>query len=146
LEVNVNFLHVLQVTEQAKGVVFKFFAALDQRDHVAASTLIAPDGKWQRQGIWLIGQEAVFNALEARPAERSTCHVISNIEVLAASTTEVELRYYLSAYEAVRDDAGVVSPIRLIAILQSHDKLNLYGERWQITSKTSRRHLPPSMT
>lgn len=137
-------LHALHAAEQAKAVVFRFFAALDQRDHVEASRLIGPDGKWHRQGVWLAGQDAVLEALEARPAERTTCHVVSNIEVMTVSPDSVDLRYYVSAYEVIRDEAGVPGPIRLVAILQSNDSVKWYGDRWFISSKTSRRHLPPS--
>jgi len=125
-----------------EAVVLAFFHALDTRRHEAAAALMAADGVWQRQGKTLQGPQAVLQALEARPAGRTTCHVITNVRLLESAAGRASLGYSLTAYESVAQD-GVPGAPRLVAIRDCRDTLVHTPEGWRLADKQSRRHLPP---
>ncbi|QKI73157.1 SnoaL-like domain-containing protein [Achromobacter xylosoxidans] len=132
-------------TEHAKAaceaVVLAFFHALDTRRHEAAAALIAPDGTWLRQGQLLTGPREVLAALEARPPQRTTCHVITNLRLLEYDGSRAMVGYFLTAYDS---DAQVQAGApRLVAIRDCQDRLAVHGQDWLLAEKRSRRHLPP---
>ncbi|MEB0056590.1 nuclear transport factor 2 family protein [Variovorax sp. LG9.2] len=75
-----------------------FFHALDLRHYDLMLALFTEDCRWLRQGQWLEGKPAVQAALEARPLDVDTRHVLTNeyISALADGTAEVEA--YMIAY------------------------------------------------
>ncbi|MBV7486704.1 nuclear transport factor 2 family protein [Bordetella sp. BOR01] len=125
--------------------VLKFFYALDVRDHEAAAAMMAPDGIWHRQGVALKGQAAILEALARRPANRRTCHIITNFRILQAGLKHAEAAFYLTAYEGtLAAEAGNGSEgLRLLAIRDCRDSLTLTPGGWRIAEKRSNRHLPP---
>ncbi|MFY3160706.1 nuclear transport factor 2 family protein [Achromobacter xylosoxidans] len=132
-------------TEHAKAaceaVVLAFFHALDTRRHEAAAALIAPDGTWLRKGQLLTGPREVLAALEARPPQRTTCHVITNLRLLEYDGSRAMVGYFLTAYDS---DAQVQAGApRLVAIRDCQDRLAVHGQDWLLAEKRSRRHLPP---
>ncbi|MBO1110393.1 nuclear transport factor 2 family protein [Bordetella petrii] len=125
-----------------EAVVLAFFHALDTRRHEAVAALMAADGVWQRQGKALRGPQAVLQALDARPAGRTTCHVITNVRLLEAAADRASLGYFLTAYESVAQDGAPGAP-RLVAIRDCRDALVRTPDGWRLADKQSRRHLPP---
>ncbi|GAB1846072.1 hypothetical protein MyNCGM683_08980 [Achromobacter xylosoxidans] len=132
-------------TEHAKAaceaVVLAFFHALDTRRHEAAASLIAPDGTWLRQGQLLTGPREVLAALEARPPQRTTCHVITNLRLLEYDGSRAMVGYFLTAYDSDAQVQGGAP--RLVAIRDCQDRLAVHGQDWLLAEKRSRRHLPP---
>ncbi|EFV87272.1 hypothetical protein HMPREF0005_05482 [Achromobacter xylosoxidans C54] len=132
-------------TEHAKAtceaVVLAFFHALDTRRHEAAAALIAPDGTWLRQGQLLTGPREVLAALEARPPQRTTCHVITNLRLLEYDGSRAMMGYFLTAYDSDPQVQGGAP--RLVAIRDCQDRLAVHGQDWLLAEKRSRRHLPP---
>lgn len=132
-------------TEHAKAtceaVVLAFFHALDTRRHEAAAALIAPDGTWLRQGQLLTGPREVLAALEARPPQRTTCHVITNLRLLEYDGSRAMMGYFLTAYDSDAQVQGGAP--RLVAIRDCQDRLAVHGQDWLLAEKRSRRHLPP---
>ncbi|WP_238875819.1 nuclear transport factor 2 family protein [Achromobacter xylosoxidans] len=132
-------------TEHAKAtceaVVLAFFHALDTRRHEAAAALIAPDGTWLRQGQLLTGPREVLAALEARPPQRTTCHVITNLRLLEYDGSRAMVGYFLTAYDSDPQVQGGAP--RLVAIRDCQDRLAVHGQDWLLAEKRSRRHLPP---
>lgn len=141
-----------QETTQANGenayaggleCVLRFFYALDVRDHEGAAAMMAPDGIWHRQGVALKGRAAVLDALAKRPANRRTCHIITNFRVLASGAQHAEVAFYLTAYEGQLAAEAGNEGLRLLAIRDCRDSLTLTPDGWRIAEKCSRRHLPP---
>jgi hypothetical protein len=132
-------------TEHAKAaceaVVLAFFHALDTRRHEAAVALMAPDGTWLRQGQLLTGPREVLAALEARPPQRTTCHVITNLRLLEYDGSRAMVGYFLTAYDSDAQVQGGAP--RLVAIRDCQDRLAVHGQDWLLAEKRSRRHLPP---
>ncbi|MFY1874748.1 nuclear transport factor 2 family protein [Achromobacter xylosoxidans] len=132
-------------TEHAKAtceeVVLAFFHALDTRRHEAAAALMAPDGTWLRQGQLLTGPREVLAALEARPPQRTTCHVITNLRLLEYDGSRAMVGYFLTAYDSDPQVQGGAP--RLVAIRDCQDRLAVHGQDWLLAGKRSRRHLPP---
>lgn len=132
-------------TEHAKAaceaVVLAFFHALDTRRHEAAAALMAPDGTWLRQGQLLTGPREVLAALEARPPQRTTCHVITNLRLLGYDGARAMVGYFLTAYDSDPQVQGGAP--RLVAIRDCQDRLAVHGQDWLLAEKRSRRHLPP---
>jgi hypothetical protein len=137
-------MHDKQDETEARALVAQFFHALDTREHAQAAALLAPDGVWHRQGMALNGADAVLQALERRPANRATAHIVSNFRMAPVGRAAVRLSYYLSAYESVTDDQGRVSPPALVAVLATTDDLVRIDGQWRIACKSSLRLLPPA--
>lgn len=129
------------VKAACEAVVLAFFHALDTRRHQAAAALMAPDGTWLRQGQMLAGPGEVLAALEARPPQRTTCHVITNLRLLEHSGSQATVGYFLTAYDS--DPQAQGGAPRLVAIRDCQDRLVASGQDWLLAEKRSRRHLPP---
>ena len=127
----------------AVGLVIAFFAALDRREHAVAAGLLAPQGTWLRQGKILTGPAEVRAALDARPVNRATCHIVTNVRLDPKDEAHVAVTYYLTAFEAVADNAGTPAEPRLAAILECQDQIVRAGNTWHIIDKRNRRMMPP---
>lgn len=129
------------VKAACEAVVLAFFHALDTRRHAVAAALMAPDGTWLRQGRLLTGPRDVLAALEARPPQRTTCHVITNLRLLEHRADQATVGYFLTAYDSDPQTQGGAP--RLVAIRDCQDRLVASGQQWLLAEKRSRRHLPP---
>lgn len=58
-----------------------FAWTVDQRDYDAFVELFAEDGAFERAGQRSVGHAAIRQFLDARPADRITRHIVSNIRV-----------------------------------------------------------------
>lgn len=154
-------MQTIEIKAACEAVVLTFFHALDTRRHDAAAALMAPEGVWMRQGKRLCGPQEVLAALNARAAERSTCHVITNLRleavdkaddkgdnkaddrssVPASNPTRATVGYFLTAYDSVPQEQGGAP--RLVSIRECRDVLVTTPDGWRLADKSSRRHLPP---
>ncbi|SFB89699.1 hypothetical protein SAMN05216344_10528 [Polaromonas sp. OV174] len=129
----------------AVGQVIASFAALDPRDHAFSAGLIAPQGTWLRQGKILKGSAEARAALDDRPVNRATCHLVTNVRLELKDDDHVAGTYYLTAFQAITDSASTPPEPRLAAILECRDQLERAGDMWHITDKRSRRMMPPAI-
>ncbi|MPT26383.1 MAG: nuclear transport factor 2 family protein [Achromobacter sp.] len=136
-----NRMQTEHVKAACEAVVLAFFHALDTRRHPSAAALMAPDGTWLRQGRLLTGPAEVLAALEARPPQRTTCHVITNLRLLEHRGSQATVGYFLTAYDS--DPQAQDGTPRLVAIRDCQDRLVASGQDWRLAEKRSRRHLPP---
>ena len=131
------------IQQACSNITLSFFYFLDNRRYADVAALMAPDGVWVRQGAELKGGDAIMSALEARPATRTTCHIVSNIRVEVSKQPgkrHARVLFYLTAYD---NDASSEEPgLRLIAIRDCCDELIETGQGWRIQRKSSRQHLP----
>lgn len=138
MDPSIQSLHAKAACE---AVVLSFFHALDTRRHDAAAALMAEDGVWLRQGRRLSGPQEVLAALNARAAERTTCHVITNLRLLDLSGARATVGYFLTAYDSVPQEHEGAP--RLVSIRECEDVLVSTADGWRLADKRSRRHLPP---
>lgn len=131
----------LHIKAACEAVVLTFFHALDTRQHDVAAALMADNGVWMRQGRRLSGPHDVLAALNARAAERSTCHVITNLRLVDGDDTRATVGYFLTAYDSVPQEQGGAP--RLVSIRECQDVLVKTAGGWRLADKRSRRHLPP---
>lgn len=127
--------------EAATALVMRFFRGLDTRDHAAVAALMAPDGVWVRQGTRLNGPAAVMAALEQRPANRVTCHLISNLWAEQFDEQRARLNFYLTAYEGVMEN-GALTGTRMAGVRYCTDELVYLEGGWRIKEKSSVAHMP----
>ena len=120
------------------SVVYRFFRALDTRDHAEVSRLMASQGTWVRQGVSLVGPDAVMLALDRRDPERRTAHVVSNLWVESSTATTARVRFYMTAFETRADQ---MVP-QMLGVRDSVDDLVLENGAWHIWRKESRQILP----
>ncbi len=136
-----NPVLLMQTKAACEAVVLEFFHALDTRRHEAAAALMAEDGVWQRQGRRLAGRAEILEVLNARAAERSTCHIITNLRLIDLAGARATVGYFLTAYESVPQEHGGAP--RLVSIRECQDVLAETDSGWRLADKRSRRHLPP---
>jgi len=127
-------------------VTLSFFHALDTRRYEDVAALMAEAGIWQRQGAELVGPAAVLEALQARPAKRTTCHVVTNLRVeleepqTSGQPPRARVYFYLTAYDNGSNGDG--AGMRLVAIRDCCDELVKTQQGWRIARKSSRKRLP----
>ena len=101
------------------SVATRFFHELDRNNHAGLLRLFAPDGRWIRQGVELAGPNALLSALEARPTDRTTRHILANVVVdVAAASGHATVGYDVLVYAG----GGTVPP-HLSSILSGTDEL-----------------------
>ena len=86
------------VLTELTQVLHCFFHALDSRRYERMLALFTDDCRWLRQGQWLEGKPAVQAALEARPLDSDTRHVLTNAYVSALEEGSAEVEAYMTAY------------------------------------------------
>ncbi len=118
------------------AATLRFFRGLDTRENDVVVSTMAPDGVWDRQGKLLEGRAAILAALEQRPANRATCHIITNISTEIVGPDRAFVRFYLTAYEGAVSGSEV--PVaRLAGIRYGTDELVRLPEGWRIKEKRS---------
>ncbi|RDK08115.1 nuclear transport factor 2 family protein [Cupriavidus lacunae] len=120
------------------ATVIDFFYFLDMRQHADAAALMAEQGTWTRGEELLRGPGEVLSALEQRPLNRTTCHVVTNLRVAHLSECSATIRFYMSAYVGVAGE----EEMRLVSLRRCTDELVLADGAWKIGKKTSAQMLP----
>jgi hypothetical protein len=115
-------------------VSLRFFRCLDLREHAAAAALFAPEGVWNRLGTALIGRASILAALERRPPERSTAHLVSNVWAEALDPDRVRVHYYLTLRESIAK-SGEPPAFRTGGVLYGIDQYVQLAEGWRIQNK-----------
>ncbi len=118
-------------------VTLAFFRCLDTRENEAAIALFAPDGVWHRGATALSGRAAILAALEKRPAERSTAHLLSNLWAEAVDPDHARVHFYLTLRESI---AMPNQPVvfRSGGVLYGTDNYVRLAEGWRIQDKGTR--------
>ncbi len=126
----------------ATALTHAFFAGLDNNQADAVAACMASDGVWIRQGKALEGADAVRAAVAARPADRATAHLITNLSCLATGPDSMTITFNLLAYLSTREASGwsamTPTPIRACT-----DRIIRTPAGWRIQHKDSRQLLPP---
>lgn len=115
-------------------VTLAFFRCLDTREHAAASALFAPNGVWHRGGTSLTGRAAILAALEKRPAERSTAHLLSNLWAETIDPDHARVHFYLTLRERIAAPDGPVV-FRSGGVLYGTDNYVRLADGWRIQDK-----------
>jgi hypothetical protein len=124
------------------NVVYQFFGGLDRRDHQSTAQLMARSGTWHRQGMVIVGPDAVLAALEKRDPMRQTGHLVTNLWLERATETTARLRYYMTAFETVSTGDGATSAPQMLGVRDCTDDLVLEDGQWRIGCKKSHLFLP----
>lgn len=96
----------------------RFFHALDMRRYDCMLDLFTEDCRWLRQGQWLEGKDAVRTALDSRPADVDTRHVLTNAYVSACDGDSAELEAYMTAYRYPAAAQSASAPPRIAGPLR----------------------------
>lgn len=126
-------------------VTLRFFRCLDLREHEAAAKLFAPEGIWNRLGTELLGRAAILAALEKRPPERSTAHLLSNVWAEASDPDHVRVHFYLTLRERIAAENKPVV-FNTGGVLYGTDHYVRLAEGWRIQSKGTQRVLAAADT
>jgi hypothetical protein len=115
-------------------VTLRFFRCLDLREHETAAGLFAPDGIWNRLGTALAGRAAILAALNERPAERSTAHLLSNVWAETLDPDHARVHYYLTLRESIAKPNEPATH-RTGGVLYGTDHYVQLADGWRIQSK-----------
>ena len=96
------------VTPAVAGLLHRLFVYLDERRYCEAAALFGSDGLWVRQGKRLVGADEVQQALEERPADLVTRHLISNTVLDGQAADMHDSIHYVVVY-AGQDDGSLLS-------------------------------------
>jgi hypothetical protein len=118
----------------------RFFHLMDGRGYDGMLDLFTDDCRWLRQGRWLEGKAAVRDALEARPADTDTRHVLSNAHVAELADGHAVLEACMTAYRYPAADPAApeatprtAGPLRLNLVTTMFRRAP--GQDWRIAEQ-----------
>jgi hypothetical protein len=76
--------------------VYRFWSAMDRRDYSAVLACLTQRCRWLR-GVMIEGHASILSALEARPSNLTTRHLVNNV-IVDEIDDGVIARYLLTAY------------------------------------------------
>ncbi|MFM0045590.1 nuclear transport factor 2 family protein [Paraburkholderia sediminicola] len=76
----------------------RFFVYLDDRKYDELIRLFAANGVWHRQGVTLEGPAKILDALQARPADLTTRHLLTNVVPVVESADSVQAVMYITVF------------------------------------------------
>ncbi|MEJ1969457.1 MAG: nuclear transport factor 2 family protein [Rhizomicrobium sp.] len=120
-----------QIEFACRETVTRFLWSLDSREYDALSATFAEDGVWDRHNEELVGPRAVRAAMDKRPADLSTRHLVSNLTVDEEPGGVMLARYLLSAYAQTGP-----APARLHNIFVAEDRLRRTPQGWRFVRKS----------
>jgi hypothetical protein len=116
----------------------EFYACLDDRNYDGALQCLAPDGVWVRRGVRLVGRDAIAKALNERPADFHTRHLVTNVRVRQDTVDTGVVTFYMIGLPHI----GAIPEGEYVPVPQPHilnvyqDSLAKIGGRWFITEKS----------
>jgi limonene-1,2-epoxide hydrolase len=127
-------------------VTLRFFRCLDTRAHEAAADMFAPDGVWNRPGgAALTGKSEILAALEMRPSDRSTAHLLSNVWAEAVDPDHARVHFYLTLRERIATHNEPVV-FKTGGVLYGTDHYVRLAQGWRIQTKGTQRVLAAAET
>lgn len=113
----------------------------DAGDYEAALGLFDDDAVMDRDGERFVGITSLRAAYAARPANRITCHVLSNIAVEALGTHAAVSRCLVTVYRHHGGDAAPKPPYPLPGpetVGEYRDRFVLTPAGWRLTERITR--------
>lgn len=122
---------------EIERVLYRFFQALDERRYDDQVTQVAENGTWLRQGKLLTGPDEIRSAMEERPVDFHTAHLISNLIVEPAGSEA--LATFVSSVLAHRGEVpeGEHPPVTLAQVARYDCTFTKNGAAWRIQSLRS---------
>ena len=122
---------------ECQQILTRFCLYSDTRQYDKLINLFTPDGVWHRLGEALAGHEMLRTAMEARPLEALSRHVITNVLVTVIDADHAESISYKSIY---RNEEGELleKPVPLNGpkwVSVYADNFLRTDEGWRITRK-----------
>lgn len=113
-------------------MVTRCVRSLDSKQYDAVAANFAEIGVWERAGERLVGPRAVRDALEKRPADLQTQHLISNLIVDAETESLAKVKYSLSVYAQRGSEQ-----FELHALFKAEDHVIKNAAGWQFLLRTA---------
>lgn len=121
----------LEAEMTCRDFVIRCLRALDDRDYDQLSNSFAEDGIWSRGAEKLVGPAAVREAMEKRPADFETQHLVLNMVVdLGLDTATV--RYTVAGYAQTTD-----KPYHLHGMFRATDHLKRTAAGWRFVHRAA---------
>jgi hypothetical protein len=120
------------------AATLRFFRALDARDHPACVAAFAQGGAWHRQGRRLDTPESIAASLDARPTDRSTAHLITNLLAEPQGPDRFVVTFLLTAFDGSVEAEGSTPTARFAGMLDGRDEYVRTPQGWRIVDKRSR--------
>jgi uncharacterized protein (TIGR02246 family) len=130
----------LQACERAcTRLVHDFAAAVDARQYDAFVGLFAPDGVFDRAGQVSRGHTAIRHFLDARPADRVTRHVCTNLRIDATRPDAASGNCYALVFQSQASaDMPLPLPTPTPMVVEYLDDYRLVSEGWKFAHRRVR--------
>src|SRR5258707_4642588 len=102
-------LERLGIVQACTDLIYRFARLNDDRDADGLAAMFTQDGIFTRPtkpDEPYRGREAIRAGFRAKPATLLTRHIISNVSVTAATTTEARAHSYIQLYTAKLEDGA----------------------------------------
>lgn len=94
--------------------LYTLIGHLDNRRNEALAALFLPEGRWQRQGQWFNGREAILGALASRPKTMRVRHLLTNILVTHWTGDTASVQAYMTAYRQLEGGRPELFSINIV--------------------------------
>ncbi|OUL89998.1 nuclear transport factor 2 family protein [Paraburkholderia hospita] len=122
---------------QMSNLTAEFYDCLDRRDYAGVLGCFTQNGIWHRRGSYVQGREAIKAALEARPSNFHTSHLVSNVRVQQTSPMDGAVSFCMSGYPYIGDlsPGEYAAPPRVHLVAMYRDVMKKLDGRWLIVEK-----------
>lgn len=116
-------------------LLLRFFLLLDEKRYEEVAALFDVDGSWERPLSTSSGQDEILTALRARPVQRSTHHVVSNVLIEHDDGHAVKASCLLTTYAADVSRPGSAPSLvdSLAGLYRAHATLSTDGGEPRLT-------------
>lgn len=122
----------LEAEMTCRDFVIRCLRALDDRDYDKLANGFAEDGIWSRGSEELVGPAAVRNAMEKRPTDFETQHLVLNMVVDLDSSDSATVRYTVAGYAQMTD-----KPYHLHGMFRATDRLTRTAAGWRFVHRAA---------
>lgn len=129
--------HFLPDAWQMSNLTSRFYDCLDSRDYAGVMSCFSENGVWFRRGGQVTGHPAIREALDGRPLNFHTSHMVTNVRVEQSSSTEGAVTFCMTGYPYT----GEIAPGKHVAQPGAHivamyrDTMQKIGGKWLIVEK-----------
>ena len=122
----------IEAEMSCRDFIIRCLRALDDRDYEQLASGFAEDGVWSRGGEDLVGPAAVREAMEKRPADFETQHLVLNLVVDLEGIDSATVRYTIAGYAQTAD-----KPYHLHAMFRATDRLKRTAGGWRFVHRAA---------
>lgn len=133
--------HIALIERACTRLVLDAAASVDQQDYEAFAALFLPDGVLYRptdHHTPIVGREAILAVYQARPADRLSRHICSNMRVWVESETRASVHTYVQVFSGPVQESEGIAPCSQARVGEFYDLCVKQEEQWFLAERRAK--------